>query len=75
MIFLVKGERVNLFWSETAKNGSIIFPCTLICIFQDDEDKEDVNIKPADNLIVVGKVEDELSNLEIYGKVTATVNA
>ena len=33
-----------------------------------DEEKEDFIIKPDDNLIVVGHVDEDYSNLEIYGE-------
>lgn len=39
----------------------------------DDSEKDDDIIKPDDNLIVVGHVEGDVSTLEIYGKLEASI--
>ncbi|XP_071494540.1 periodic tryptophan protein 1 homolog [Diadema antillarum] len=33
---------------------------------EDDIDREDINIKPSDNMIVIGKAEEDFCNLEVY---------
>jgi len=35
----------------------------------DDEDAEDSEVQPTDNLLVVGRAEEDFSSIEIHGKV------
>lgn len=39
-----------------------------VCVWQDSDEEEDYQIRPTDNLLLVGKAEDELSSIEVHGK-------
>lgn len=45
-----------------------------IFIFIEDSEAEDDIIKPSDNLILVGHVEDDSASLEVYSKLKNNLN-